>query len=534
VASGPANALAGFQQARTQLVDLLIEHRLTPHLDRLQTRLQELTRFDRDPSTESLAIRVGALRAVVGLLTEAADQDPPHAAGLALHVATRLQLDPLTVFDEMYPPDEEADTEPGDEPQQAAQAGDPPGPGAVPQPHPDAISPAGAASGDLQAGGHRYAHACPPDAPAATWVQHDPNTGHSAWVLAEGIGHTPADRLAARLAAEVAGRVAVLVGAHKAVEIARTALDAHFGVRDRSMQGSATIAVLTSFDGDHAKPGRGRFTVAWAGDTCAYAVTGRWLAPLTVDHTLREQGSAPDQRHRAAVALLAEPAQPATSSPNPHEQRLIAQATDHTWLATADLLDLAILWRTARTHEHQIATARAVAETVEDRLRQMYPQAMQHYDQAVHTGAARADAMRAATGHLPGTPRRPGDGGLTSSVRGGPIGVNRIDLPATQILLAGRDLREADVGLLRDAVEGHRPGVAVSNVRKLGGASSVAMVVRPQPDHVRDAMTAARLARQDRAAPPTGSRGAEAFARPGRTHRAALPAVPASHTSAVR
>jgi hypothetical protein len=135
--------------------------------------------------------------------------------------------------------------------------------------------------------GHQYARACPPGAPAETWVQHDPTTGHSAWVLAEGVGDTTADRDAARLAAQVAGRVAVLVGAHKAVEIARTALNAHFAAQDRSIQGDATICVLTSFDGDHPQPDRGRFTVAWTGDTRAYAATGRWFAALTVDHTLR-------------------------------------------------------------------------------------------------------------------------------------------------------------------------------------------------------------------------------------------------------
>jgi hypothetical protein len=70
--------------------------------------------------------------------------------------------------------------------------------------------------------------------------------------------------------------------------------------------------------------------------------------------------------------------------------------------------------------------------------------------------------MRTAARYLPGTPTRPGDGALTSSVRGGPIGVNRIDLPATKILLAGRGLRDADPHLLREAV-------AVGNPWRSGG-----------------------------------------------------------------
>jgi DNA primase catalytic core len=421
VAAGPAEALARLEAARVPLADLVVKHRLAPHLARLDTRLKELAAIERDPSTESLAMRLDAVRAIAGLLAEVARRDSGHGARLALDIATRLHLDPLTVMETVYPPDESTGHRP------AAPATD--------QPVPDAVVPA-----NLDAGGHRYAFAHPAGGPAATWVQHDPKTGHCAWVLAEGVGEEPADRVAARLAAEVAGRVAVLVGAHTAVQIARTAVNAHFAVRDCAAQGDATIVVLASFDGGQPRPGRGRFTVAWAGDTRAYAAARRWFAPLTVDHTLREQSV---QREAAAVASPTEPAQ--------------------------------------------------------------------------------ANAAR----------RRPGDGGLTASVRGGPIGVNRVDLPATQILLAGRGLREVDVGRLREAVEGHRLDVALVNACRVGGDNTAAMVVRPRPDAARDAVTAAQLANQDQAAMASEPVQAS-LAQPLRKRRQALPAAGVRHEGVVR
>jgi DNA primase catalytic core len=164
VAAGPAHALARMQEARTPLVDLLAEHRLAPHLDRLHTRLEELARFDRDPSTESLAIRLDALHAVARLLTEVADRDQPHAAALALHVAGRLQLDPLTVFEAMYPPDEPdtADTDSDDPETHAApadqQATSAP---AAAQDERETDPLGGAGFPDPTTVGHQYAVACP-------------------------------------------------------------------------------------------------------------------------------------------------------------------------------------------------------------------------------------------------------------------------------------------------------------------------------------------------------------------------------------
>jgi DNA primase catalytic core len=535
VASGPATALAQFHEARTPLVDLLVEHRLAPHLTRLETRLEELARFDRDPSTESLAIRLEALRTVAGLLTEVADRDQPHAAGLAMHVATRLQLDPLTVFEAMYPPPDEPDTADrdsdapeSDDPDSHAEPADQQATSKPAQDGRNGDPLAGAGFPDPTTVGHQYAGACPDDAPAGTWVAHDVNTGHSAWVLAEGVSDSPADRLAARLAAQVAGRVAVLVGAHQAVEIARTALDAHFAARPGSAQGDATICVLTSFDGDHPQPDRGRFTVAWVGDTRAYAAGGRWFTPLTVDHTLREHANHPNQRYRAAVALLSAPVrQPATAA-GPREQRIVAQTTDPGWLASADLYDLAVTWSTAQTFRDELASAGVAADTVEQRLRQLHPEMMARYDEAVREGTRRQDAMQTAARYLPDALRRAGDGALTSSVRGGPIGVNRIDLPTTQILLTGRGMREADPRRLREAVvDHHRPATAIGNLRRLAGDRTVAVVVQPRPDRARDAMTAARLARQDQAC-GVGVRQAPPLALPTRAHRASPASAPAT------
>src|SRR5207249_2491781 len=107
--------------------------------------------------------------------------------------------------------------------------------------------------------------------------------------------------------------------------------------------------------------------------------------------------------------------------------RIVARTTDPDWLAGADLYDLAVTWRTARTFHDSLASAGVAAETVEQRLRQMYPEMMARYDEAVRDGTRRQDAMQTAARYLPDALRRAGDGALISSVRGGPIGVNRID-----------------------------------------------------------------------------------------------------------
>jgi hypothetical protein len=378
--------------------------------------LAELARFNRDPTSESVQIRLDALHALAPLIAEVASRDTADAARLAHHLTLRLNLNPLTVFEAIYPPaDDVVDPGPGDTPappplNQDAEGADQ-----------RAAMPMGAAGfPDPQIIGHEYARTHSPQAPAAAWVQHDPATGHTSWVITDGVGDTDADRKAATLAAEVAGRVAVLVGAQKAVDIARVAVNAHFAQLGQAQQGNASIVVLTTFDGDRPTTGQGRFSVAWAGDARAYATTSRWFAPLTIDHTLR--------------------------------------------------------------------------------------------------------ARAAQTG--PGAPARAGDSALTSSVRGGPISTNRIDMPVTQILLAGHALSAIEPGRLREALDSHRPSAAVGELGRLGGTATVALLVRPRPDQARDAMTAARLACQDQApaTAPTPHR------QPLRG-RPPQPALPAARTS---
>lgn len=530
VAGGPAAAAAGFAQARTPLVDLVLEHRLAPHVTRLQTRLAELARFDRDPSTESFLLRVDAVHAVAPLVSEVAERDPAAAARLAHQVTVRLDLNALTVFEAIFPPAEDLD------PAADRLAGSAHAPDRSPatqneQAERTAIPLGAAGFPDPQAVGHEFARACPAHGQAATWVAHDPASGHSAWVIAEGAGETTADRDAAALACEVAGRVAVAVGAQQAVRIARTAVNAHFAALDRAAQGNASIVVLTSFDGEQPRSGHGRFTVAWAGDARAYATTGRWFAPLTVDHTLRERGTEADRRWREAVGLLARPVDRPARPPGAAERHVIAQSTEPGWLAGADLLDLTRAWRTARALERELGhEARTAAEAVEERLRQLHPQAMEVYDEQVRARRPPDQAMREAARQLPDPPRRAGDGGLTGSVRAGQIGVNRIDIPVAQILLTGRAAPAADPDRLRQAIEYRRPAAAVARLHLLTGPSTLAMVVRPRPGQVYDAITAARLARQDQApatASPVGPRPL-----PGRPRRAALPAAPSARAPA--
>ncbi|GAA1575531.1 hypothetical protein GCM10009827_116710 [Dactylosporangium maewongense] len=87
-----------------------------------------------------------------------------------------------------------------------------------------------------------------------------------------------------------------------------------------------------------------------------------------------------------------------------HDRRLINQTLDPNWVATADLYDLATVWRTARLREQQFPEARAAAETVEEQLRDMYPRPMHLYDEAVRNGTPRTAAMRAAAEEMAHTP----------------------------------------------------------------------------------------------------------------------------------
>jgi DNA primase catalytic core len=397
VAQGRANAVQTFEQARRPLADLLIDRRLA------RFRLDEI------PG------RVAGLHAVAPLVADVAARDVGHATRLMTELATRLELNPLTVFEAVYPP---ADHDEG--PDVASSPGSQPDA----RPHQRPATPLGGAGfPDPELVGHQYARLCPPAAPAAIWVQHDTVTGHTAWVVAEGVTDSSGDRDAARLAAEVAGRAAVLVGAHDAVAIARAAVDAHFA-QPGAGRGDAAIAVLTTFDGDRPTHEHHRFTVAWAGDIKAYGTTGRWFAPLTADHTLRGR----------------------------------------------------------------------------------------------------------AIGREPITPVVAGDGTLTASVRGGAIGVNRINMPLHQIAIIGRPLTHTAPDRIRHAIEWRNPADAVAQLARTGGPATAALVVRPRPNRTGRIVNAAQLARQDQAAGAVAHPWAPLPTRP---TRRALPTAPA-HPQPVR
>ncbi|GLI00921.1 DNA primase [Phytohabitans aurantiacus] len=394
IAHGRASAVQTMEQSRRPLADLLVDQRLSRY------------RLDEIPG------RFAALHAAAPLVVDIAARDPAHAARLSAHLATRLDLNPLTIFEAVYPPADDA--EPTD---YAAPA---PDDSPVDPPNRSAAMPLGGAGfPHPEIVGHQYARVCPPAAPATAWVQHDPVTGHTAWVLAEGVADAPGDRDAARIAAEVAGRAAVLIGARRAVELARTALNAHFA-QPGTRRGDAAITVLTSFDGEQPTLGRRPFTVAWAGDITAYGTTSSQFTSLTASHNLRAHA----RRQDPAAASMA------------------------------------------------------------------------------------------------------GDAALTASVRGGgTIGVNRIDTPLHQIVLVGRALAHTDPGTIRRAVEWRSPAKAIRHLAELSDTAA-ALAIRPRPDRVVPALTAAQLARQDQTAnskPPQPALSARAA-------RLALPAAPARHT----
>jgi len=118
------------------------------------------------------------------------------------------------------------------------------------------------------------------------------------------------------------------------------------------------------------------------------------------------------------------------------DRRLIAQTLDPDWLARADLLDLATVWRAARLREGEFPEARAAAELVEERLREMYPRPMGLYDQAVAGGTCRAAAMRVAAQEMAHTrPARPHGGRRSAAITPGTeqlVGAECFDAAARQ------------------------------------------------------------------------------------------------------
>jgi PPM family protein phosphatase len=111
----------------------------------------------------------------------------------------------------------------------------------------------------------------------ATATHHDPVTGRSAFVVADGVGDSERAASAAQLAARTAALVAVTEGPEQAVLAAQRALlDAAPGEDD----GDCVLVV--------AVPGEFSCDVAWVGDCRAYHSNGRILEQITVDYTVAE------------------------------------------------------------------------------------------------------------------------------------------------------------------------------------------------------------------------------------------------------
>ncbi|MEV6922934.1 hypothetical protein AB0M46_00270 [Dactylosporangium sp. NPDC051485] len=162
-----------------------------------------------------------------------------------------------------------------------------------------------------------------------------------------------------------------------------------------------------------------------------------------------------------------------------HDRRLISQTLDPNWVATADLYDLATVWRTARLRETQFPEARAAAETVEDRLRDMYPRPMHLYDEAVRNGTPRSDAMRAAAEEMAHTPvMRPYGPGT----RAGALGASEVPVVGQ----AGFGTAVADEQI--HLATGVDPAEYLAELRRLG----------PGGDAAADALRAALLERAGR------------------------------------
>jgi PPM family protein phosphatase len=106
----------------------------------------------------------------------------------------------------------------------------------------------------------------------ATAVYHDPVTGRSAFVVADGVGDSEAAAAAARLAADIVARTAPKYGARAALLAAHEAVPV----------GAGDCVLVVAVPGAHS------CEIAWVGDCRAYYSNGRVLQQITVDHTVAE------------------------------------------------------------------------------------------------------------------------------------------------------------------------------------------------------------------------------------------------------
>jgi hypothetical protein len=167
-------------------------------------------------------------------------------------------------------------------------------------------------------------------------------------------------------------------------------------------------------DGQTEHPDIAAETTARLGQGLAVLATlGEAAARLAAEETRRRERADEirgqrDQARRASAIEADQLARQAAQLRTDADRRLMAKVDDPDWLRRASLIDLAKVWRTARTRETEFPDARTAAERVEGRLREIYLRPMDLYDQAVSAGTPRAEAMRMAAEQMARTrPARP-------------------------------------------------------------------------------------------------------------------------------
>jgi protein phosphatase len=132
---------------------------------------------------------------------------------------------------------------------------------------------------------------------ASSWT--DASTGHSAFVVADGVGDHLLAARAARTVAEVAAQAGARSGARAGVLAAQAELLRQFP--EKHADAVLVVAVLPV--------GGGPCDVAWVGDCRAYRWNGRVLHQITTDHTaaqyFRARGMRPAPRLEHIVVTSA-------------------------------------------------------------------------------------------------------------------------------------------------------------------------------------------------------------------------------------
>ncbi|WP_433667641.1 PP2C family protein-serine/threonine phosphatase [Nocardia sp. CA-136227] len=130
----------------------------------------------------------------------------------------------------------------------------------------------------------------------------DMGSGRSAFVVADGVGDHLAAARAARLAASIAAKVAVVDGAEAGI------LAAQRGLVDELPESAADCVLVVAVLPSRGQPD-GPCDIAWVGDCRAYRWNGRVLHRMTTDHTVAEYFRArghdplPGMRHLVTTSV---------------------------------------------------------------------------------------------------------------------------------------------------------------------------------------------------------------------------------------